>query len=294
MLSSAVLGASAGIGAAAGLLIGSIGVGGIVLVPSLIQLPDINVQTAIAACMFSYIFAGLAGGLAYVTTSYVSWYDSGWLMVGAAPGAFAGAFVLSYVSDLVVKAILYTVIVATTGVSLYRAYCDRQSQPSSDERRRLNTSVNDDSDGSVGSAQPDKVECQEPSIPSGLSTRQKLSRFAIGAFVGFGSALTGSSGPVLLIPILLTLHWDIVIALGCAQVIQFPIATAATVSYAVLRPDVLDYALGGCITAGLVPLIFLGAWLASRLPRQTLRLIVLGVLVVASVVLVTQLVLQEA
>ena len=43
-----VLGVAAAIGALAGLLIGAVGVGGIVLVPTLIQLPGIEVQVAIA------------------------------------------------------------------------------------------------------------------------------------------------------------------------------------------------------------------------------------------------------
>ena len=80
----------------------------------------------------------------------------------------------------------------------------------------------------------------------------------------------------------------------CAQVIQLPIATAATISYVVLRPGVVDFALGASIAAGLIPLIFLGAWGASKVASDTLRLIVLVVLVIASIVLVAQLVVLEA
>ena len=39
-------------------LTGAIGVGGIVVVPILVQLPGITIKVAIAAAMFSYIFAG--------------------------------------------------------------------------------------------------------------------------------------------------------------------------------------------------------------------------------------------
>ena len=48
MLATWVLCTSAAVGLVAGVLIGSVGVGGIIIVPTLIELPDISVQTAIA------------------------------------------------------------------------------------------------------------------------------------------------------------------------------------------------------------------------------------------------------
>jgi hypothetical protein len=35
--------------------------------------------------MFAYIFAGLAGGLAYLYHSVISWLDTLWLVLGAVP-----------------------------------------------------------------------------------------------------------------------------------------------------------------------------------------------------------------
>ena len=116
MTEAAALGAAVGIGAVAGALIGAVGewgpkwgglsftaagrmsveveraltspcagVGGIVLVPSLIQLPDVELQVAIASSMFAYIAAGLAGGVAFHRQGRIAWADAGWLMLGAAP-----------------------------------------------------------------------------------------------------------------------------------------------------------------------------------------------------------------
>jgi hypothetical protein len=48
MLPWEVLCGAAGIGLVAGVLIGAVGVGGIIIVPTLIELPGISVQTAIA------------------------------------------------------------------------------------------------------------------------------------------------------------------------------------------------------------------------------------------------------
>ena len=65
MLQAWVLGVSAATGLVAGLMIGCIGVGGVILVPILTQLDGVQIHTAVASCMFSYIFAGLTGLLIY-------------------------------------------------------------------------------------------------------------------------------------------------------------------------------------------------------------------------------------
>merc|ERR1711879_171042 len=54
-----------------------------------------------------------------------------------------------------------------------------------------------------------------------------------GMAVGFGSSITGTSGPVLLLPVLMLVRWPILPALGHAQAIQVPIATLATLGHLV-------------------------------------------------------------
>ncbi|MEN3358533.1 MAG: uncharacterized protein V7637_2515 [Mycobacteriales bacterium] len=53
----------------------------------------------------------------------------------------------------------------------------------------------------------------------------------IGAAVGFGSALTGTGGPVLLLPALLALGSTPLIAVAVSQVVQLPVAGAAATAY---------------------------------------------------------------
>ena len=129
-----VLAGALGIGAVAGLLIGSVGVGGIVLVPSLVQFRDIDVQTAIASSLLSYLFAGLAGASIYMRHGTVAWDSAVWLILGAIPGAFAGAFVLQHVSDFIIKLVLYSVIFLSALLSLYRTL----TAPSSEEESAAN------------------------------------------------------------------------------------------------------------------------------------------------------------
>ena len=99
-----VLAVGAASGAAAGLLIGSVGVGGIILVPILIQVPGIQVKSAVATCMFAYIAAGLAGLASYARQNSIDWGRTGWMLLGAAPAAVGGAASLRVLGDLQVRA----------------------------------------------------------------------------------------------------------------------------------------------------------------------------------------------
>lgn len=94
----------------------------------------------------------------------------------------------------------------------------------------------------------------------------------IGAFVGFGSALTGTGGPVLLVPVLLVLGIAPLRAIAVSQAVQLPVVIAGSVGY--LQTSLIDLRLGtmlGCLAAfGVVA----GALVATRVPADGLRRIV--------------------
>ncbi|WP_256856456.1 sulfite exporter TauE/SafE family protein [Variovorax sp. KK3] len=56
---------------------------------------------------------------------------------------------------------------------------------------------------------------------------------AIGAVVGLGSALTGTGGPVLVLPLMMLLRQPIVFAVVAAQAVQLPIALASSTVHAI-------------------------------------------------------------
>jgi uncharacterized membrane protein YfcA len=58
---------------------------------------------------------------------------------------------------------------------------------------------------------------------------------AIGAGVGYVSALTGTGGPVSLMPVLLALKVDVLSAVGLGQAIQVPIGALATAQHSQSR-----------------------------------------------------------
>jgi uncharacterized protein len=93
-----------------------------------------------------------------------------------------------------------------------------------------------------------------------------------GAVVGFGSALTGTGGPVLLVPLLLALGAAPLLAVAASQAIQLPIVGMASVGY-LAAGDVhvgLGTALGVAAAAG----VLAGEVVARRAAPSQLRVAV--------------------
>jgi uncharacterized protein len=88
----------AGLGLLAGLLIGAAGIGGVVLVPSLVFFAGIPVHAAISSAMLGFILTGLIGTFLYAKAGSIQWEMTACLSAGAAPAALAGAFAASLVS----------------------------------------------------------------------------------------------------------------------------------------------------------------------------------------------------
>ncbi len=99
----------------------------------------------------------------------------------------------------------------------------------------------------------------------------------LGGVTGFASALTGTGGPLVLIPLLLWLDTSVLTSIGLAQAIQIPIALLATLTNA--WTGTLDVSLGLMLGAGLVFGTWAGARLAHSVPRATLKTVVAWLLV---------------
>jgi uncharacterized protein len=109
---------------------------------------------------------------------------------------------------------------------------------------------------------------------------------AVGASVGFGSALTGTGGPVLLVPVLLTLGVAPLRAVAVSQAVQLPVVAAGSAGY--LQTGLVDIRLGtvlGCLAALGVAA---GAVVATRIPAEGLRRIVAVACIAAGVFLVVR------
>ncbi len=216
----------------AGILIGTIGIGGVILAPLLSFVLKIDLHVAMSASSLSFLLPGIVGTVTYAKKGSIVWEAVLWLSVGIIPAALLGARANTSL-DTDVLVLIVAGLIAFSGINVF---ISRQNE-------------------------------------SGVIPvfRRALLIF-IGVVVGFGSALTGTGGPVLLVPILVTLHYPTLKTIGNSQAIQLPIAVFAVIGFWLYGQ--IDLGLG--LYLGFVQAIgvFIGAQIAHRLPVVQLRRLV--------------------
>jgi len=209
-----------------GALIGSIGIGGILLSPFLIGVVGLDVRDAITISSASFIATGAAALVIFARVERTD-LARGWrLVIATLPGAFLGAIVLGYAPKRLSLAVLAALLVAT-GVRVLAQRVPRAP-------------------GDVTRATSLRADC------------------AVGAFGGFVSALTGTGGPMVLVPMELWRGVPLLAAVAIGQVAQLPIAAMATLGNSLSGG--VDVAAASAIGVALVPGVFAGRRLASALP----------------------------
>jgi uncharacterized protein len=216
-----------------------------VLLVPILTLSGTDVHEAIAASMFAYIFSGVIGTWIYARRSSIDWASAAWLSAGAMPGAFAGALLAARLSG---EMLLFFVGVAVILSGL---------------RALLGRSASGEGRGDLP-------------VPMLL---------AIGIGVGIGSAVTGTGGPVLLVPLLMWLRVPVLAAVGLSQAIQIPIAGLATAGNVIAGH--LDPRLAILLSIGLTLGSAVGARIAHALPSLFLtRLVAIVLLLVGALLIV--------
>ena len=99
---------------------------------------------------------------------------------------------------------------------------------------------------------------------------------ALGVLVGIGSALTGTGGPVLLLPLLLLCRQRIDFAVVAAQAVQLPVALTSSAVHAAAHR--LDWSLAAACGVLMLLGSLAGQHLARGLDRQRLQRLVSGLL----------------
>lgn len=225
-------------GLIAGLLIGCVGIGGVIVVPALTYLGGVPIKIAIVGAMMGYLLTGLTGTLVYAHKKSIRWSMGLWLWVGAMPAALAGAWSIQVADPLVLEIAIAT-LTLLSGIQALRGPAG---------------------DGAEGSPISNPVLA------------------LIGAGTGYVSAITGTGGPLVLVPILMWLDVPVLTAIGLSQAIQLPIAALATIgNFAYGDPDVI---LGLLLAVGLTAGTWAGAIFAHAVPRAILRRLVSVVLIV--------------
>jgi uncharacterized membrane protein YfcA len=220
-------------------LIGAIGIGGVLLTPWLTHVIGLPVRDAIVISSFAFIGTGLAA-LVISRRSLQGANSINWLLIFAtAPGALLGAWALALIPVRLALGLLAVLTIAVGTRALLRRKGSQARQ------------------ASAGPA------------PG----------FAVGGVTGFASALTGTGGPMVLVPIMVWQGAAMRDAILLGQAVQLPIAAMATAGNFYLGG--VDVVAGAAIGLMLVPGAFLGHRLAGILPLVTLTRLV-GVTLIAA------------
>lgn len=234
------------VGLMVGVLIGAVGIGGVLLVPALFLLADVGVHEAIPACMLSYLATGAVGVLVYARHGSIRWEMMIWLCLGAIPAAYLGSLsLLSIPADMIM--VLIAVLMIFAGL-----------------------------DALLKSKTKDQTPPEGPTESKSLGA---LALIVIGAVTGFGSAITGTGGPLIVVPIIMYLGLPVLTAVGLSQAIQIPIATFASIGN--WEAGNLNFDLSFSIAVSLVIGSLIGSIVVHRLPREYLRKFVAVLLVSA-------------
>jgi uncharacterized protein len=230
-----------------GALIGGIGIGGVLLLPAMKYLGDFTLHQLIPACMLAYLFTGLIGASMYARQGSIKWRLALLICLGALPGAYLGALLLPYISSTILESVI-AVLILIAGL--------------------------------------DALFMKKPVIDS----RHQVSSFGlmfIGFITGIGSALSGTGGPLLLIPILLWKKVAIMTAIGLAQSIMIPISTSATVGN--FLHGQVDFTLGIFLGFLLGVGSIVGAKTAHLLPVSLVKSVVAVLLVLVGLIILSKL-----
>lgn len=226
--------ASCFFGLLAGLLIGAAGIGGVILVPLLVYFAGVDIHTSIAAAVAAFLVSGFVGTVVYSQRGIIQWIDFMSISIGAVPGAFIGAYVLPKINA---QLLIFFIAIALL-VSAVRQIRSNKM-----------------------------VDVDRP-----FREVSKHHMALVGLVTGFFSVLSGTGGPLVLLPLLTWLSVPLVTAIGLSQAIQLPIAIFATVGNE--ANNLVNWDLALFLAIGLAIGSFIGAKLSKRLPVENIRALV--------------------
>lgn len=206
-LSSALL--LAAVAAFVGLLIGTVGVGGVLMVSFLALVGGLTIHQAAATSLFSFLFTGIVGTWLYQRRGSIDWGITIPVCAAAVVFGFCGAAAAAVIDPRPLAVIIALVIVAA---GLYVLFPLRaRTQPR-----------------------------------DGKGWREQALLASVGAASGFGSGFSGAGGPLYSVPLMVILHYVPLTAVATSQVLQIVAATSGSISN--VRHGFIDWNTAAVIT----------------------------------------------
>src|SRR3989442_2626862 len=108
MTAAALLAAIAGV---VGFFIGTVGVGGVLLIPFLVLLGGLGIHAAAATALFTFLFTGLLGSYLFQRRGSISWRLTLPVCAGALVFGYLGAAVAAHIEPRALTAVIAVIIV---------------------------------------------------------------------------------------------------------------------------------------------------------------------------------------
>ena len=214
-----------------GFSIGMMGVGGIFLTPFLILLTDLEMSTAMGTALITFIGTGLLGSYIYQQEGNINWHFVLYLAPSSVLGAISGSNLNLALSEATLERIL-AIFLMVMAVIIFS------------KQRKKAIKIKDKQDFN------------------------KLFYLAIGFITGLASGLFGVGGPVLMVPLLSSLGWPILMAVGVSQVISVFSALSGSFNYLVNAR--VDFTLAFIILVAELIGVFFGGKLAHKINKDYL------------------------
>ena len=215
-----------------GLLIGTVGVGGVLMVSFLALFGGLSIHQAAATSLFSFLFTGLLGTWLYQRRGSIAWRVALPVCAGALVFGYVGAAVAARIDARPLALIIALVIVAA-GVYIFV---------------------------------PQRIAARHR---DGRGWREQLLLASVGAASGFGSGLSGAGGPVFSVPFMVILRYVPLTAVATSQVLQIVAATSGSLSN--LRHGFIDWRVATLVTVFELAGLVIGVKLAPVASALALR-----------------------
>ncbi len=228
-----------------GFFIGSVGVGGVLLIPALALLGALEIHRASATALFTFLFTGILGTWLFYRRGSMDWRMTLPVCAGSVVFSYLGAMVNSKVEPRPLALIIAAIIVFA---GIYVLLPSRHAEGAYRDGR--------------GPAQQALLAC-------------------VGAAAGFGSGLSGAGGALFSVPLMMALGFVPLAAIGTSQVLQIIVAASGTAGN--VQFGSVDFVTAAWVSVFSLAGVVLGARAAHAVSVAVLRRMAAGLCIAVGV-----------
>lgn len=179
--------------AVVGFLIGTVGIGGILLIPALVALAGFTPHEASATALFTFMFTGALGTLLFQRKGSIDWPQALVVSAAAILCSYLGARLSAEVSGITLMRVI-AVLIVFAGAWVFLPVA--------------------------------------PLFRAAAGERRYGLLAVVGAASGFGSGFSGAGGPLFSVPLMVITGFPALAAVGTSQVLQVWSAGAGSIAHA--------------------------------------------------------------